>query len=130
MTDINDKLVQFKDVSGFMGVGAFTPSGESLGIVAGGEINMEKVGILANDALLNSQKTSLEMGTGRGQLLHIEAEKAHILVRCLNEGNDPIKSEPGKAHFHTVLVLSTEGQVGMGKMRLNSIVDSMAEDLR
>jgi CheY-like chemotaxis protein len=130
MADINEKLVQFKEVNGFMGVGAFTPGGELLGMVTEGDINMEQVGILANNALLNSQKTSLEMGTGRGQLLHIEAEKAHILVRCLNEGNDPLKSEPGKAHFHTVLVLSTEGQVGMGKMRLNQIVDSIAEDLR
>ncbi len=128
--DIDEKLNNFIDISGFMGVGSFTPTGESLGIVSGGKINMKEIGILASNALFNFQKVSLDMGTGRGQLLHVEAEKAHILVRCLNEGTDPLKTQPGKAHFHTVLVLSLDGQVGMGKMRLNKITEEMADDLR
>lgn len=130
MASVKEKLEKFKDVDGFQGVGIFTPTGETLEMVSGGGLNIEQVGILANNALINSQKTSLEMGTGRGQLLHIEAEKAHILVRCLNEGTHPLKSEPGKAHFHTVVVLSLDGQVGMGKMRLNQLSESIAEDLR
>ncbi len=71
-----------------------------------------------------------EMGTGRGQQVHVEAEKAHLLARCLNEGTDPLKSQPGKAHIHVVMVLKTDASIGLAKMRLNSVAEKLAEDFR
>jgi DNA-binding response OmpR family regulator/predicted regulator of Ras-like GTPase activity (Roadblock/LC7/MglB family) len=128
---IQDKLKELAAVDGFQGVGVFTPTGENLAMLAGqGGAFKSEIGVLANNVLMNAQKSSLEMGTGRGQQVHIEAEKAHILVRCLNEGTDPLKSQPGKAHIHTVLVLGPECSIGMAKMRLNSTVEKMAEDFR
>jgi len=86
--------------------------------------------VLANAVLINAQKASLEMGTGRGQQVHIEAEKAHILARCLNEGTDPLRSQPGKAHIHMVVVLTNDASIGLAKMRMNSAIDKLAEDFR
>ena len=31
---------------------------------------------------MNAQQVTIEMGAGRGQQVHVEGEKAHILARC------------------------------------------------
>jgi predicted regulator of Ras-like GTPase activity (Roadblock/LC7/MglB family) len=80
--------------------------------------------------LLNAQKASLEMGAGRGQQVHVEGEKAHVVARCLNEGTDPLKSQPGKAHIHLVLVLKDDSSLGLAKMRINSVIEKLAEEFR
>jgi len=127
---VQEKLREFAGIEGFMGAGVFTPAGEPLAIHAAGVNNLPAVGALANNVLLNAQKATLEMGAGRGQLVHVEGEKAHILVRCLNEGTNPLKSEPGKTHIHLVLMLSDGMSIGMAKMRINSIIEKLADEFR
>lgn len=127
---IQDKLKEFAGIGGFVGVGVFTPTGEALAILAGEKDNLKTIGVLANNVLMNAQKASLEMGTGRGQLVHVEAEKAHIIVRCLNEGTDPLKSQPGKAHIHLVLILNSDEAIGMAKMKVGAIIPQIAEEFR
>jgi predicted regulator of Ras-like GTPase activity (Roadblock/LC7/MglB family) len=125
-----DKLKELSSVEGFAGAGLFTPTGEVLAIHAPGTGFSKEIGILANNVLMNAQKASLEMGAGRGQQVHIEGEKAHILARCLNEGTDPLKSQPGKAHVHMVVALTSDGSIGLAKMRLNQVIEKLAEDFR
>ncbi|MBI4821660.1 MAG: response regulator [Deltaproteobacteria bacterium] len=125
-----DKLQELANLDGFQGAGVFTPQGEDLAILPGTVQNIREVGVLANNVLMNAQKASLEMGAGRGQVVHIEGEKAHILVRCMNEGTDPLKSQPGRAHIHTVLVLKPDSSIGMAKLRLSGVVEKLAEDFR
>jgi predicted regulator of Ras-like GTPase activity (Roadblock/LC7/MglB family) len=127
---VMEKLKELQALDGFSGAAVFTPTGEQLVMLEGDAQRLKEVGILANNVLLNSQKASLEMGAGRGQQVHVEGEKAHILVRCLNEGNDPIKSQPGKAHIHLVLVLKNDSSIGLAKMRMNAAVQQLAEDFR
>ncbi len=126
----SDKLKELTAIEGFSGVAVYTPTGEPLAMLAGDNQHLKEVGVLANNVLLNAQKASIEMGTGRGQQVHIEAEKAHIFARCLNEGNDPLKSQPGKAHIHLVLVLKSDSSIGLAKMRVNSVIGNLAEDFR
>jgi len=111
-------------------VGLFTPTGESLGVLAAGAGFKPEIGVLANNVLINAQKSSLDMGTGRGQMVHVETERAHILARCLNEGSDPLKSQPGKAHVHMVMVLDSDASIGLAKLRMTSVLDRLAEDFR
>jgi CheY-like chemotaxis protein len=125
-----EKIKEFTSIEGFGGVGIFTPSGESLAMLAGDKLSIKDVGVLANNVLLNAQKASLDMGTGRGQLVHVEAERAHIIVRCLNEGTDPLKSQPGKTHIHLVLVLTSDAAIGLAKMKVDKIINDLAEDFR
>lgn len=125
-----DKLKELSSIEGFAGAAVFTPTGEALAMVQADLANVKEVGVLTNAVLLNAQKASLEMGTGRGQQVHIEAEKAHVLARCLNEGTDPVRSQPGKAHFHLVVVLKSDASIGLAKMRLNAVAEKLAEDFR
>lgn len=125
-----EKLKELQNIDGFSGAAVFTPTGEQLAMLEGDAQRLKEVGIMANNVLINSQKASLEMGTGRGQQVHVEAEKAHILVRCLNEGTDALKSQPGKAHIHLVLVLKNDASIGMAKLKINSAVQKLAEDFR
>ena len=126
-----DKLKEFATLPGFVGVGVFTPTGEALALLSSeSKDGIKTVGILANNVMINAQKASLEMGTGRGQFVHIEAEKAHIFVRCLNEGTEPLKSMPGKAHIHLVLILTSDESIGLAKMKIHSLVTQLADDFR
>jgi len=127
---VQDKLSELSSMDGFAGVGVFTPTGEALGMVSSDKLNLKEIGVLANNVLMNAQKASLDMGTGRGQLVHVEAERAHIIVRCLNEGTDPLKSQPGKAHIHLVLILTNENSIGLAKMKVNKVIEGLAPEFR
>ncbi len=128
---IQDKLKEFESIDGFAGVGVFTPTGESLAIMTGDmKGNMKELGVLANNMLLSAQKASVEMGVGRGKLVHVETDTAHILARCLNEGNDPVKTDPGKAHIHMVIALNNDHGIGMAKLKIEKLIKSLAEDFR
>ncbi len=125
-----EKLRELQVIDGFSGAVVFTPTGEQLVMLEGDSLRLKEVGVLANNVLINSQKASLEMGAGRGQQVHVEGEKAHILARCLNEGTDPVKSQPGKAHIHLVLVLKNDSSLGLAKMRMNTAIQMLADDFR
>jgi CheY-like chemotaxis protein/predicted regulator of Ras-like GTPase activity (Roadblock/LC7/MglB family) len=125
-----EKLKELTSIEGFAGAAVFTPTGEPLAVMAGDGQHLKEVGVLANNVLMNAQKASVEMGTGRGQQVHVEAEKAHIFARCLNEGTDPLKSLPGKAHIHLVLVLKNDAAIGLAKLRVASTIEKLAEDFR
>jgi CheY-like chemotaxis protein len=128
---VQEQLKEFSTLDGFAGVGLFTPAGESLAMLTSdNKLNFNEIGVLANNVLMNAQKASLDMGTGKGEQVHIQAEHAQILVRCLNEGTDPLKSQPGKAHIHLVLVLKDESSIGMAKMKINKGIELLAADFR
>ena len=125
-----DKLKELAQIDGFAGCGLFTPTGEALAMLGAEGVNLKDIGVLANNVLMNAQKASLDMGTGRGQQVHVEAEHAHILVRCLNEGTDPLRSQPGKAHIHLVLILKSDSSIGMAKLKINAVIAKLADDFR
>ncbi|MCX5871591.1 MAG: hypothetical protein NTY00_13400 [Deltaproteobacteria bacterium] len=128
---VQEQLKEFSTLDGFAGVGLFTPAGESLAMLtADAKLNFNEIGVLANNVLMNAQKASLDMGTGKGEQVHIQAEHAQILVRSLNEGTDPLKSQPGKAHIHLVLVLNDESSLGMAKLRIKKVIPLLAVDFR
>ncbi len=126
MKELIEKL---KSIDGFIAAGAFSPNGEMLAEVTMGS-SLAELGALANDVLLKSQKTTDIMGVGRGNMIHITAPKANILVRCLNENTDFAANEPGRAHVHMVLVITPEGNVALGKMRLEKVILELAPALR
>ena len=125
-----DTLKELAGIDGFGGVAVFTPTGETLAMLQGDATHLKEVGVLANNVLLNAQKASIEMGAGRGQQVHVEGEKAHVLARCLNEGNDPLRSQPGKTHIHMVLLLKNDASIGLAKMRMNSAIAKLADEFR
>jgi CheY-like chemotaxis protein len=125
-----EKLEPFKSIIDFAGVGILTPTGEPLVMLPAGELNLMEIAILANNILVNAQKASQDMGAGSCEMIHIETDRIHMLVRCLNEGEDPFKVHPGKAHIHLVLVLSSEAGIGLAKLKMASVIKLLADDFR
>ena len=113
-----------------MAAGAFSPNGELVTELNVASVNIAVLGALANDVLLKAQKATEIMGVGRGQLVHVEAPKAHIFARCLNESTDYAVTSSGRAHVHLVIVVDREGNVAMAKMRLENIIMEIAEHFR
>lgn len=119
-------LEKFKGVDGFMAAGIFSPRGELLAEVNVSDIKIAEIGALANDVLLKAQKATELMGVGRGQLVHVEAPKAHLLARCLNEAANVGETSAGKAHLHVVAAIRSNGNLAMAKMKLASIIAELA----
>lgn len=130
MADIKEILEKFKVIDGFQAVGAFSPNGELVADCNMNGSNLGEMGALANDVLLKAQKTTEIMKVGRGQLVHVEAPKAHVICRCLNEATDFAANASGRAHVHMVLILEKEGNVAMGKMKISSAIQEIAEFFR
>jgi DNA-binding response OmpR family regulator len=125
-----EMLEPLKSIIDFAGVVILTPTGEPLIMLPAGELSLKENAILANNILVNAQKASQEIGLGRCEMIHIETDRIHMLVRCLNEGKDPFKVHPGKAHIHMVLVLSSEAGIGFAKLKMASVIQSLADDFR
>lgn len=130
MADIKEVLEKFKVIDGFQAVGAFSPNGEMVAECNASGANLAELGALANDVLLKAQKTTEIMNVGRGQLVHVEAPKAHVICRCLNEATDFASTASGRAHVHLVLILGQDGNVAMGKMKVSSVIQEVAEFFR
>ena len=130
MANIQEVLEKFKVVDGFEAVGAFSANGEMVAECSVNGTNLAELGALANDVLLKAQKTTEIMKVGRGQLVHVEAPKAHVICRCLNEATDFAANSSGRAHVHMVLILNKDGNVAMGKMKVSSVIQEVAEFFR
>lgn len=130
MGKLEDALSRLVDIEGFMAAGVFTPNGEMAAQVNSSNIKLAEIGSLANDVLLKAQKATDIMNVGRGQVVHIDAPNAHIIARCFNENDDFTKNTAGKAHFHMVMLLNKDGNLAMGKMKLESIIDEAANAFR
>ncbi|WP_163337653.1 response regulator [Desulfopila sp. IMCC35008] len=130
MGKIEDSLAKLSDVEGFMAAGVFTPNGEMAGQVNNSNMKLAEIGSLANDVLLKAQKATDIMNVGRGQQVHVEAPSAHVIARCLNENESFSESAAGKAHVHLVMLLQKDGNLAMGKMKLDSVIQEVAESFR
>ena len=131
MSEMFEVLEKLKVVNGFMAAGAFSPNGEMVAEVNTAGINLGELGALANDVLLKAQKATEMMNVGRGQVVHVEAPKAHVICRCLNEATDFAATATGRAHVHMVLLLNKEdGNVALGKMKMETVIQEIAEFFR
>lgn len=130
MGRIKDILAKLCDLEGFFAAGLLSPEGELIAQLDNNGMQVADLGALANDILLKAQKATEMMGVGKGQLVHVEAPGAHILIRCLNEMADPGSSAENCTHIHMVLALSRDGNIGMGKIRLASVMGELAPLLR
>jgi CheY-like chemotaxis protein len=130
MAEMTEVLEKFKSVEGFQAAGAFSPQGEMVASMNPAGIKLDELGALANDVLLKAQKATEIMNVGRGQVVHVEAPKAHVLARCLNEATDFAANTAGRAHVHMVVILEKDANVAMAKMKLDGIIQEIADFFR
>ena len=127
---VQKALNEFTAIDGFAGVALLSPSGESIHIVTNSDnYNMDQVCVFANNLLVNAQKASADMGTGKGKIVHLETDTTHVLIRCVNQGRDPLKTEAGMVHVHLVLLLTSGNSLGMAKMMLGKKIDLIVDKL-
>lgn len=127
---IKDFLETFRQVDGFLGAAVFAADGSPVETLTAGKIDIAAVGALANNALLNAQKATDQMGIGRGNFVVIKAPQGQVVMRCYNEATDFATTAAGKAHFHTVVALSADGNVGLTGMLMDKVVTQIADVLR
>lgn len=130
MGKLEDTLNKMVDVDGFLAVGIFSPNGELVAQVNKSDMKLAEIGSIANDVLLKAQKATEVMAVGLGNVVHVQAPKAHVIARCLNENTDFTHTEAGKAHIHMVLLLEQDGNLAMGKMKLESVIGEVAGSFR
>lgn len=128
--DVQKKLSQLAEIDGFLGTALFSADGRLLAKCEPFDIDLKLIASLANNLLINAQKTALDMGFGTCPLTCVHTEKALILLRCLNEGKNPLRAEPGKAHIHLVLLVDNPASFGIARLEINRVIESLAEDFR
>lgn len=128
--DVQKKLARLAEIDGFLGTALFSAEGRLLAKCEPFDLDLKLVASLANNLLVHAQKTSLDMGFGRCQFTYIHTEKALILARCLNEGRNPLRAEPGKCHIHLILLFDNPDSLGIAKLEINKVIQSLAEDFR
>lgn len=130
MAKVEESLGKLKDIDEFLAAGVFTPNGEMASEMNVSNMKLAEIGSMANDVLLKAQKATDVMNVGRGNVVHIEAPKAHVFARCLNENTDFSKTESGKAHIHVVMLLAKDANLAMGEIKLESITQEVAAAFR
>ncbi len=117
MMAIKEVLKVLEDVNGYLGSGVFTPQGEMLeGSIEVSGITFETAGSLIHDTLKNSKKLAKDAGFGNLSMIQLYTEMGVVFAVCFNEG---------KLHFHTVLILKTDGNIAMAKMKLSNVVEAL-----
>jgi len=118
---IENKLEVLTEIEGFLGVGVYSKEGELLASGKGSALEMEMVGALVNNLVVNAQKTAEEIGLGGSNSVDIAThEKANIFVRCYSDK---------KVNFNLILICEEKAQVGMIRLRLNQVLPSLVEDI-
>lgn len=113
-----DKILKFlEDVKGYLGAGVFTPQGELLeGVTDVSGIRFEEAGSLIHDSLNDSKKMAAEVGLGNLDMIQMYTDMGVIFANCYNDGT---------LHFHTVLIIKTDGNVAMAKLKLKKAVEAL-----
>ncbi len=128
--DVQKKLARLAEIDGFLGTALFSAEGRLLAKCEPFDLDLKLVASLANNLLVHAQKTSLDMGFGRCQFTYIHTEKALVLARCLNEGRNPLRAEPGRCHIHLILLFDNPDSLGIAKLEISKVIESLAEDFR
>jgi CheY-like chemotaxis protein/predicted regulator of Ras-like GTPase activity (Roadblock/LC7/MglB family) len=114
---INEILKTLTEVKGYLGAGVFTPQGELLeGTTDISGIHFEQAGSLIHDALSDSKKMTKEIGFGNLDMLQLYTEMGVVFAICFDDGN---------MHFHTILVIKSDGNVAMAKLKLKKVVEAL-----
>jgi len=116
---IRQEMEIFRRVDGYLGAGVYTPEGVMLGgvtQVAG--INFEIAGQLFHDVFLIAENRSIEAGFGITDTIQVNSKKVIIFAKCFREG---------AIHFHTILVVDNDANIGMARLMLQKFSQALKE---
>ncbi len=117
-------LEDLKNTEDFKGAGVLIPTGELVG-----DKHLQKSKADVNDMLHAAARMCNSMGFGKIKTIHVVSDKINIFSSYISAGTDPLKVQPGKAHFSTVLLLSPNAITVRIMKRLKRFTESVAEIL-
>ena len=79
-------------------------------------VSFEQAGSLIHDMLNDAKKMCAEAGFGNMHMIQLFTEMGNVFAVCQNEG---------KLHFHTVLIIKSDGNIAMAKMKLSNAVEAL-----
>ncbi len=124
---VDDILQRFREIDGFQAVGVYAPSGKMLSSLNLSEKYMlDKVGLLTNAVLLNTQKAATEMHVGKGKRTIITTNEATIITQSFNESSHLLKSAEGNGQFNIIAIFKLDVQLGVTKMKMDKIIYDIA----
>lgn len=127
---IGKLLQKVQQIEGFLAVGLFMPGGAMIAELNKSGMQVQDFGGIANDVLLKAQLATEIIGLGVCDVIHIDAPQAHVLVRCHNDSDDPEVVAKEGTHIHMLLIMKKQGNLGMGKFVLSSVVAEIAAVFR
>jgi len=119
---MSNTLESLLDIEGCVGVALFDADGAVIDSVSSPGVNLKAMGALANNLLNNAQKASLEMGTGAGQLVHVEGSGGHVMARGITDERNPLRIKLG-----LVVALKSNGNLGLTKLKSGSVLTAALE---
>lgn len=114
---MKDALETLNEVNGFIAAGMFSAHGELMvGTDEISRFHFEKSGAVMHEILRDAKIMSSNMALGKVEMFQVHSELGVIFAMCACEGD---------IHFHIILIIEPSGNVGMAKIRLNKVVDSL-----
>ena len=127
---VSDELSAFRELPGFAGVAAFTPTASVLTFLTEDARDITDLISYANDIIIDAQRLSHAIGGGYATFVELTSGQGCLLTHCFNENEDALISDPGKGHLHFLLALRESGSIPYAKVRFERAMKRLAPILK
>jgi predicted regulator of Ras-like GTPase activity (Roadblock/LC7/MglB family) len=116
---LGEKLAELNGLEGLLGAGVFSGQGVLLSCGSGSQLQMDMLGALLSNLIVNARKTAQQLGFGPSDSIDIVTEEgANIFVRCHGEG---------ATGFSLIVVCSKDARAGMVQLRIGQLMSSVID---
>lgn len=118
LVKIQERCKEFSALDGFAGAVLLTVNGDILQVVgtSGGNINLERASVYANNILSTVQTHAKNMGLGVTSLIQVDTTGGHLIIA-------------GRSQINLMLVLITSSSLGLAKIMINSAIKEICAEI-
>jgi CheY-like chemotaxis protein len=118
LVKIQERCKEFSALDGFAGAVLLTVNGDILQVVGtnGGDINLERASVYANNILSTVHIHTKNMGLGVTSLIQVDTTGGHLIIA-------------GRGQINLMLVLVTSSSLGLAKIMVNSAINEICAEI-
>lgn len=118
LVKIQERCKEFSALDGFAGAVLLTVNGDILQVVGtnGGNINLERASVYANNILSTVQTHAKNMGMGETSLIQVDNSGGHLIIA-------------GRTNINLMLILVTSSSLGLAKIMVNSVIKEICAEI-